>query len=357
MSTVTGSAPREGKLLLPYPDKFDGSYERFEHWWQDLLKFLMMHEAIYDSDKRIILVLNNAKEGTVCDTWCQNKWKQYREDAFTAQSNAIAIFPTWRDFSAEIEKKFTQPLEQQEALAKLQSLRQSRNTASEFFNKFDLYKRAAKQDNETFIIFLLRSALDHSILMAMASSGTLPTTYLEWKERAIAIDESRRLFLKGSSTRPSAQELGHIAKRAQHRQGSSSSQPSGSAVRDGQGTVYGGSGQPMEIGRTRVPGRGYTCNICGKKGHFIFNCPERKNRVPVRIVEQDRLPPPPPSNNRFSQNRGRNDKGKKRADPPRPFRAVETEDDAKITQARGLLAVLSKEDQDFLLMEMASDKL
>jgi len=185
------------------------------------------------------------------DTWCQNKWKEYKAAGAASTPQVMAQLPAWMDLRKEIEEKFTQPLEQQQAQIQLDLLRQNRMTASEFFNKFDLYSRAAGQNNDTYLIFLVRRALNTSIISAIASSGKIPTTYADWKEMAIAIDDSRRLLLS-KDARPNFSSLSNLAKHAQQRKGVTH-QPvrEPSTSRDTQGTVFGGTGQPMELDRIK----------------------------------------------------------------------------------------------------------
>ena len=61
--------------------------------------------------------------------------------------------------------------------------------------------------------------------------------------------------------------------RPQNQQKGQNSTATVPAIVTSTGTTFGGSGQPMDIGKMRVEG---LCFLCKQKGHVKANCPNRK---------------------------------------------------------------------------------
>jgi hypothetical protein len=168
---------------------------------------------------------------------------------------------------------------------------------------------------------------------------------------AIAIDDSRRLLLS-KDARPNFSSLSNLAKHAQQRKGTSS-QPAHeqSTSRSAQGTVYGGSGQPMELDRVKGSRPKRVCSYCGRKGHTEQYCWTKKSAEKVRVVETQALPP------QIIEARKNDERKKwkgKQVTRAVPARAMIEEEENQVAHVGGLLASLSDEQQDFLLADMAS---
>jgi hypothetical protein len=158
----------------------------------------------------------------------------------------------------------------------------------------------------------LEQALNHSIVNTIIGSGNIPTSYTEWRTRALAIDaglqriqelkqhssnqvQSSRTDSARTASTPSSSP--HANKRGKKHQKQKNSgrmlpvmpapQPSGSSGQQHSGSTgrtYGGQGQPMEIDRRKANSR---CNICNRFGHWAKDCRVKPQQTqPVRAQAQ-----------------------------------------------------------------------
>lgn len=189
-----------------------------------------------------------------------------------------------------MKQAFLDPNEGETARWKLSQLRQGSTTAAEFFTKFDLLRRAAGYETgfDTYLITLLEVALNRVIVKTIIGSGTIPSSFRDWRKRALDIDAGlqrlREIQSHTPSTSKTTETLGNQntstrahpkkSKKGKGRSGTSyipmpDSKPTASVGQ--QGRTYHGQGEPMQIDRQRSTNV-RKCKHCGKTNHPEDRC-------------------------------------------------------------------------------------
>ena len=187
-----------------------------------------------------------------------------------------------------MEQQFLDPNEGETARWKLSQLRQGSSTAAEFFTKFDLLRRAAGYETgyDTYLITLLEVALNGAIIKTIIGSGIIPSSYADWRTRALTIDAGYQRLRELSSHHTSSKATETLGKqntstrtnkkfkKGKGRSGNFIPMPDSKPVASTsqqQGRTYTGQGEPMQIDRQRSTNV-RKCKHCGKTGHPVERC-------------------------------------------------------------------------------------
>ncbi|THG93935.1 hypothetical protein EW145_g8253 [Phellinidium pouzarii] len=109
---------------------------------------------------------------------------------------------TFNDFMMEFAQAFDDPNQVEKAMGEFQTFVQGKLTADEFFASFEILRTKAKLNqvvHDAIVIDWLKRALDAKVVMGVMRSSPVPTTYDDWKAKAIQVDQVE-------------QQIGHIMK-------------------------------------------------------------------------------------------------------------------------------------------------
>ncbi|KAF8638175.1 hypothetical protein AX16_010564 [Volvariella volvacea WC 439] len=159
------------------------------------------------------------------------------------------------------------------------------------------------------LVALYRDALTDKIFDLCTNSDPIPITLEEWRSKADRMDQAKCANMARNFNRRqtqhttsqsrlqgtniiSTQRLGGVVQalsqlsrapqwqsppQQQQCQPAQGYTPPKHDIKTPSGTTFGGRGQDMDIGRTRMP-ETRTCHICKKPGHISWYCPDRKDQ-------------------------------------------------------------------------------
>lgn len=156
----------------------------------------------------------------------------------------------WDGFFADLKKTFGDGDTQEKVEWKIESYKQGKQNTMEFMVMFEALKRQSKISDEHARFLLKRNTRPDIIHTIMAyPPQALPTSYDEWIEAITSVGRGRDAI----------------------------DYPRGD-YRTGTGMVYGGRGQPMEIGRNlpKYKDGKPKCFNCNTYGHMAKDCRKPK---------------------------------------------------------------------------------
>lgn len=260
------------KSHIAKPPQFDGkNLTKFE---QSCKLYTFGNRRDFpDDETKILMALSYMQESDLPSKWAQN-FIRPKLDA------AVPVWGTWTDFWKKVEEAFGDPNKTRNADQALSGLRQGLMTATEFFQKFEIYRSDAgyTANHDQHLICLLEKALNKGLIDVMYNAETIPTTYEEFRDKAIRIDGNLQRR-KAADTRFNASTPNTFKAQKPATTTTTTTQVV-QTKRDATGTIFGGAGQPMEISEAKRKG---LCFKCGVKGHMSRDCPNR-NKVEIRQI-------------------------------------------------------------------------
>ncbi|KDQ54332.1 hypothetical protein JAAARDRAFT_83859, partial [Jaapia argillacea MUCL 33604] len=222
------------------PEIFTGDKQKFGRWWRSMQLFLRdpKNGTLSETEKTDILISHI--RGPDVDTWVENFWDEYWDDANNKWQKS------WVDVVTILKERFEDSNLQRQAELELEHLVQGKDSAEEFFQKFEILRNRAKYDKKnTHLLLLLEQNVNAGIIDKIYGVMPLPADYDAWKKAILVHDAlwKRRLENKHapSATKQQAPTAGQIR----------------GDKKDATGKTYGGMGQPMDLNRA--------CLKCGAK--------------------------------------------------------------------------------------------
>lgn len=303
--TIQVAAPPGGtsKSLIAEPQAYDGG-PNYRDFRRECLLYIQANSTRFqDGRSKILFILSYLKTGTAA-TWASNY-----VNGRTNDQGEINVPNDFQVFLTSLDLSFDDPNKKSKALTEWRKLYQGRWTADEFFTHLDIVRTEAgltSAEHDAILIDRLKVALNEEVVMAIMRSSPIPTTYAEWKKKAIECDNVERQIREARQLRREVPRINIPTRRPpqipirmpQGQPQASRQQPFRPPVGpppqmqrpqqqpnrqhwDTQNPAPGihpGQGVPMDVQIAQAR-RNNLCFICGKPGHFARQCKEQGNVI------------------------------------------------------------------------------
>jgi hypothetical protein len=184
--TATRVQPRE--YAINKPNSFDGDRKKIDNFIQECQMYFKANSSIYDNDDlkvSFVLSFMNEKEAL--------QWRKSFVRAKT-NTNEDIIYPSYKDFLKLLRDYFRPVDGVNQALNKLNILKQGARTAEELVTEFRLLASDAELGDDDgrsdgkFLIQLFRNSLNPRLRDRILLDRDIPKTISDWLDRAIQYD-------------------------------------------------------------------------------------------------------------------------------------------------------------------------
>ena len=185
-----GAHAKEYGLNKPMP--FSGDWTKVKAFLQEHLVYIDMNKDIYMTDKlKIGFVLSYMNEKEDRD-W----WELYLENIEGPATEKL-VYPTFGAFLTEVHKAFQSADRVQDAICKLENLKQGKKTAEQVVTEFkQLIRQAGLTTRSTsdniHLIGLFWKALNYSLTHKIMFGEVIPWTIKDWFEKVIQFNMNYR---------------------------------------------------------------------------------------------------------------------------------------------------------------------
>jgi Zinc knuckle len=172
---------------------FTGDQTKIRRFLQDCLGYLDMNQSIYNTNRlKIGFILSYMNDGEAAN------WKEYYLDSLEDPNTGMPNFPTPVMFLADIQKAFRAADQVQDAVNRLEMLRQGKKTAKELNTEFLQIVGQAGMDRKTpsdhlHLIGYYRKVLEPRLSHKILFSDDVPKMIDGWMEKAIQFNTNWRM--------------------------------------------------------------------------------------------------------------------------------------------------------------------
>jgi hypothetical protein len=131
------------ELRINTPNNSTGNRDDLENFIRECSLYMILNGTVYDTDeKKIIFMLSFMTEGTA------RAWKEAFVRDVIGQPGPINNFGTLRQFIDNLKKVFEAPDAEGDARAKLQQLKQGKDSVDEYMAQFRILAGKAKMTDD-----------------------------------------------------------------------------------------------------------------------------------------------------------------------------------------------------------------
>lgn len=272
------------------PWAFDGDKEQFSDWFAHVLAYW----AYYDqaTEKQKVLATCGYMNAGAARTWSRAYCKRFLSQSQHAWS--------WDHFVAELKDMYGPLNEPADAQARLRLFTQDSTPTEQYLitllqiaTEAEYTEVKANTPEADHLIDLLKTNMNPTIVYTTEDSRNMTKTrdYNAFVRALKDVGKAVETRYGGkvpprTTTRSAAPPMPRLAPPLQrplpHETPATSPTvaPAPADRRDATGMTYGGTGQPMDLGRTRRP---RLCFNCSEPGHFAKECPKPRSSRPVQV--------------------------------------------------------------------------
>ena len=196
MTSYINPVPQNGTHMREYglnkPTPFSGDRTKVKAFLQECLVYIDMNEEIYVTDKLkigFVLFYMNKKEA--------KDWRELYLENLEDPATGKLVYPTFSAFLTEVHKAFWSADQVQDALCKLENLKQGKKTAKQIVTEFkQLIGQAGLTTRSTsdniHLIGLFQKTLNYSLAYKIMFGEVIPRMIKDWFEKAIQFDTNYR---------------------------------------------------------------------------------------------------------------------------------------------------------------------
>src|ERR1700678_4568336 len=160
---------------------FTGNRDDLDNFIQDCTLYLTLNRAIYETDeKQIIFMLSYMMEGTA------RAWKAaFVQNVINSQAND---FRSLKQFTVNLRKAFEASDSEGDARAKLQQLKQGKDSVDDYVAQFRILAGKARMTDNAALTEYFMEGVNTGILQKIFAQENLPATITEWYEQTSRCD-------------------------------------------------------------------------------------------------------------------------------------------------------------------------
>ena len=192
MNPVPQNSAHVKEYGLNKPMPFSGDWTKVKAFLQECLVYIDMNEDIYTTDKlKMGFVLSYMNEKEARD------WQELYLENLKDPAAGRLVYPAFGIFLAEVCKAFWSVDRVQDAICKLENLKQGKKTAEQIVTEFkQLIGQAGlttrSTSNNIHVIGLFQKTLNYSLTQKIMFSEVIPQTINDWFEKAIQFNTNYR---------------------------------------------------------------------------------------------------------------------------------------------------------------------
>jgi hypothetical protein len=290
------------RFKVKEPDIFDGDITKSRTFRRQLFIYFTAQKDLFSNEERKVIFALSYMKGGNAGPWAEI---QYDKMETAAMNQKAGPFPTYNDFIAAFNDRFAEKNEAEKARHAMTNLKQDKLSAEEFISKFETLEPYTELGDVGHLYFL-KENLRNWIVDQVFLMDPMPTTLAGWKEKAIRLDNQRKMRDQDrttsnrssstpsstpSSNNPFRQQSSPFARRPFPQRPFQKSLPQ----RQGQTPQFTApkpkptpDPNAMEVDKstrqqdTRKKG---ACYKCGELGHFARDC----TKVSIREIDLDKL--------------------------------------------------------------------